>query len=199
VSLLTGLLCHTRGNTPKELEQDLLDSFKINVISNIHLFNLFTPLVLKGNFKKVITISTGMADLDFVTEFEISQFAPYAISKAAMNLAVAKFSAQYSKDGVLFMSISPGLVDTGHYNPKSKHALFNVRLILFANGLLATVEQEKRTAALGAKFSKYAPHFMGPSSPKSSVTDMLFVINQASIENGHAGSLVSHFGNRQWL
>lgn len=28
-------------------------------------------------------------------------------------MAVAKFSAQYAKDGVLFMSISPGTVDVG--------------------------------------------------------------------------------------
>lgn len=42
--------------------------------------------------------------------------APYCISKAAMNMAVAKFSAQYVDQGVLFTTIAPGDVDTGYYN-----------------------------------------------------------------------------------
>jgi hypothetical protein len=28
---------------------------------------------------------------------------------------VAKFNAQYKKDGVLFVSISPGVVEVGHF------------------------------------------------------------------------------------
>lgn len=54
-----------------------------------------------------------MADLDLVNDFAIKISAPYAISKAAMNLAVAKFNAQYKQDGVLFLSISPGFAETG--------------------------------------------------------------------------------------
>lgn len=93
----------------------MIDSFKVNVVGNIHLFNLYVPLLLKGQAKKAITLSTGMADPDFVTQFSISVSAPYSISKAAVNLAVAKFDAQYRKEGLLFMAVSPGLVDTGHY------------------------------------------------------------------------------------
>jgi hypothetical protein len=33
-----------------------------------------------------------------------------------MNMAIAKFSAQYKKDGILFLSLSPGVVDTGHHS-----------------------------------------------------------------------------------
>lgn len=73
------------------------------------------PLILKGRVKKVITISTGLADLDNVNKFNLDPGAPYSISKAAMNFAVTKFNAQYAKDGVLFMSICPGSVETGHY------------------------------------------------------------------------------------
>ena len=42
--------------------------------------------------------------------------APYSIVKTAMNMTVAKFSAQYSEEGVLFMSVAPGLVDTGAFS-----------------------------------------------------------------------------------
>ena len=120
------MLCHfegllfDRGAHPEDLEKDLLSSFTTNVIGNIHLFNLFMPLVLKGTAKKVITLSTGMADLDLVNNFSIKISAPYAISKAAMNLAVAKFNAQYKQYGVLFLSISPGLVETGQIEDGKK-------------------------------------------------------------------------------
>jgi NAD(P)-dependent dehydrogenase (short-subunit alcohol dehydrogenase family) len=90
--------------------------FKVNVVSNIHLFNLFTPLILKGEAKKVIAISSGQAALDAIPKLGIEVASLYAISKAGLNTAVAKFSAQYAKDGVLFMSICPGMVDTGHFN-----------------------------------------------------------------------------------
>ena len=89
--------------------------FQTNVFGNIHLFNLFFPLVIKGKVKKVITISSGHADLDLINDLEIEISALYSASKAAMNVIVAKFNAQYKKDGVLFVSISPGAVEVGHY------------------------------------------------------------------------------------
>lgn len=45
---------------------------------------------------------------------------PYTVDKAAMNVIVAKYAAEYGKDGVLFMSISPGVVDTGHLDPSKR-------------------------------------------------------------------------------
>jgi hypothetical protein len=70
---------------------------------------------MKGKVKKVITISTGHADLELVNNLDIENSALYAASKAAMNIIVAKYSAQYKKDGVLFVSISPGVVEVGHF------------------------------------------------------------------------------------
>jgi len=91
------------------------DMFQANVIGEIHLFNLTIPLILKGKAKKVIAISSGFADIDLTANLELPNSAPYSISKAALNMTVAKFSAQYAKDGVLFMTISPGVVDTGGF------------------------------------------------------------------------------------
>lgn len=88
----------------------------INVIANIHLYTLFMPLILKGKTKKVICISSGLADLDLANELDLELGSLYAVSKAAMNMINAKFSAQYKKDGVLVLSICPGMVDVGHYN-----------------------------------------------------------------------------------
>ncbi|RSL51882.1 hypothetical protein CEP54_011183 [Fusarium duplospermum] len=168
------------GEQPEKLEEDLIASFKVNVVGNIHLFNLYVPLLLKGQAKKAITLSTGMADPDFVSQFSISVSAPYAISKAAVNLAVAKFDAQYRKDGVLFMAVSPGMVDTGHYDE-------------------ATEEQTQKAGEMLKQFQSYAPSFTKPITPQESVTAVLSVMHKASIEAGNGGSFVSHFGNKQWL
>ena len=54
-----------------------------------------------------------MADNDLVTKFGVYEAGPYTVSKSAMNMVVSKFQAEYETNGVLFLSISPGLVDTG--------------------------------------------------------------------------------------
>ena len=105
-------LTSLRGEDPEQLEEDMLESFKINTLGNVHLFNLALPLIRKGQAKKVIAISSGMADPDFITQFSIVDGAPYSVSKGALNIAIAKFDAQYRKEGILFMAVSPGLVAT---------------------------------------------------------------------------------------
>jgi short-subunit dehydrogenase involved in D-alanine esterification of teichoic acids len=104
------------------VEKVLATLMQTNVVGNIHLFNLFIPLVLKGKVKKVIAISTGLADVNLTNECDIDIAPLYAASKGALNVIVAKFNAQYKKDGVLFMSISPGLVEVGRYD-NCKHSL----------------------------------------------------------------------------
>ena len=109
-----------RGRDPKALEDDFHKAIDTNVIGNIHLYNVFLPLVLKGKVKKVVCITSGMGDLDFCNNFEIDSGPLYSASKAAMNLVTAKFNAQYKKDGVLFLGISPGMVDVGNINPADR-------------------------------------------------------------------------------
>lgn len=102
----------SRGKDPETLEKDLSDSFNTNVIGTIHLINLFMSLILKGEKKKVITLSTGFADAEMTARYNLPIAGPYSISKAAVNMVVAKYSAQYAEDGVLFLAISPGSVQT---------------------------------------------------------------------------------------
>ena len=117
-----------RGDKVEELEDVALKSFQTNVVGNIHLFHLFLPLVMKGKVKKVIAISSGHADLDLINDLEIETSALYSASKAAMNVIVAKFNAQYKKDGVLFVSISPGVVEVGHFVNGTGIPVFNVEI-----------------------------------------------------------------------
>lgn len=99
-----------------ETQQDLQKAMEVNVYANINLYNLFLPLILKGSVKKVIVISSGLGDQDLAAQYDLDVASLYSISKAAMNMATAKFSAQYRKEGVLFLSICPGMVDVGRYD-----------------------------------------------------------------------------------
>ncbi|KAI1158237.1 NAD(P)-binding protein [Nemania serpens] len=166
---------------PKKLEEDFLDSFKVNVIGNVHLFNIYLPLILKGRAKKIITISSGMADVNLIRDYKASLAAPYSVSKAAMNATAAKFHSQYAEQGVLFLNICPGVVATGVYDN-------------------LTEEQLKAVQEQGATFQRYAPGFKGPATPAHSVEKILIQINKASLEGGYGGEFISHLGKgEKWL
>jgi NAD(P)-dependent dehydrogenase (short-subunit alcohol dehydrogenase family) len=102
------------GAEPQKLEEHIHEVLQTNLIGDIHLFNLTIPLIQAGRIKKIIAISSGHADADIAAKYEVSDNAIYAISKAALNMAIAKFSAQYAKEGILFLGVSPGVVDTGN-------------------------------------------------------------------------------------
>ncbi|KAL9087240.1 MAG: hypothetical protein Q9165_006734 [Trypethelium subeluteriae] len=168
------------GEQVEELEDVSSKLFQTNVVGNIHLFNLFLPLVMKGRVKKVITISSGAADLDFINNFDIEISTLYAASKAAMNIVVGKFNAQYKKDGVLFVSISPGAVDVGQY----------------AN---VTPEQTQGLMGFMDKLSTYAPHFKGLTPVDEAIRNVRSTWERISIDTGYAGAFISQFGNKRWL
>ena len=104
------------------LEDDINDSIKTNVIGVINTINVFLPLLKKSAIKKVATLTSGMGDLDVVNNVGVWEAAPYSISKAAVNMVVAKYNARYKDDGILFLAISPGVVDTGAATRKSTEA-----------------------------------------------------------------------------
>jgi NAD(P)-dependent dehydrogenase (short-subunit alcohol dehydrogenase family) len=45
------------------LEKELMDAFSVNVVGVAKTISAFLPLIKQSTIKKVITISTGMADL----------------------------------------------------------------------------------------------------------------------------------------
>lgn len=105
---------HRAGN--EEMETVATQFFKTGVIGNTHLFAAFVPLLQKGKIKKAIAVSSGHAALDIINAVGLENAAFYAAAKAAQNIIVAKFSVQYKDEGILFMSVSPGVVDTGMLN-----------------------------------------------------------------------------------
>jgi len=118
-----------------------------------------------------------MADLDLIHKTELAIGAPYAASKAAANVVVAKYAAALKEEGILFLSMSPGYVSTE-----------------------ANLEADPAGAqAMGAKFAAYAPHFTRPLTPEESITAILGIVEKKSVANGDSGRFVSHLGTQQWL
>ncbi|KAL5342847.1 hypothetical protein BJX70DRAFT_355059 [Aspergillus crustosus] len=163
-------------------ESYLNEMYRTNVIGNIYLFHLFTPLVIKGTVKKVIHISSGHADTNWITKLPILVASGYALAKAATNIVTAKYAAEYGKgkEGVLFINICPGFTDTGNLGE-------------------FTQEQLTKMAPMIEAFQKHAPPtFTGPRAVEDSVRDVLSVIDRSTVEKD-GGVFISHRGDQQWL
>ncbi|OQV10210.1 hypothetical protein CLAIMM_14239 [Cladophialophora immunda] len=158
-------------DAPDVLDKGLVDSFNVNVVGVIHVINVFLPLIKKGSAKKVVLISSGMADPDLVNSGVFAD-GPYTISKAAANMAVFKYNAKYKKEGILFFALSPGVV--------------------------ATWPEGEEEPPVIAEFRKNAPGWKGPLTPRESAAACLKVIHDFNAEE-NGGSFVSHHGNKQWL
>jgi NAD(P)-dependent dehydrogenase (short-subunit alcohol dehydrogenase family) len=132
-------------NNPEFLEQELLEVFMVNVVGISKTITAFLPLIKQSKIKKVVAISSGMADLgmdapvldstlmwfqsdrthphysdnysDFINYFSVALSVPYSVSKAALNTLITKYHVAYRDLGILFMSISPGFVDTSEGKP----------------------------------------------------------------------------------
>ncbi|KAH8809284.1 hypothetical protein F5884DRAFT_858783 [Xylogone sp. PMI_703] len=193
-------------NLLPEFDQDLTECWNINVIGSINAIAAFIPLIKKGTGKKVIALSSAMGDIDFTNELDMDMAVPYSISKAALNMAISKFSASYRKDRILFMSISPGAVDSeddgrGTYahvvdvdGPLSQ-SLYPVRPW---HKEVSEAELEKRREQ-GIKFQRYEPSYSRPQNTQETVKYILDLLPQKSIEKGDNGVFISHLGNKKWL
>ena len=89
------------------------------MIGVIHTINTFLPLIRKSSIKKVITITSGIGDIQFTLQSGFPVAAPSSISKAAVNLANAKYAVAHKAEGIIFLALSPGYVATGEVARRS--------------------------------------------------------------------------------
>ena len=156
-------------------------SLETNVYGVLKTVYAFLPLIRRGDLKKVITISSGMGDIDFVNETTLAVAAPYTVSKAALSLLFAKLGAAYGSEGILFMSVCPGFVDTdGTKTPESP---------CIAAKMAVAVE----------KLDKYTGGNLKMMTPSESATKVLAYIESSSLQRGYSGSFRSHNGTRRWM
>jgi NAD(P)-dependent dehydrogenase (short-subunit alcohol dehydrogenase family) len=94
------------------LRKDMISSLEVNVLGVIYSINAFLPFVREGNVKKIIAMSTGLADPDAVMELGIRGTLTYSTMKAALNMVVAKYAIELKSEGITLLALSPGLVNT---------------------------------------------------------------------------------------
>ncbi|OBT71611.1 hypothetical protein VF21_08948 [Pseudogymnoascus sp. 05NY08] len=152
--------------SPEVLHKDLVDSFSINVAGLINTVNAFIGGVRKGQVKKVIAITSGMGDIGFV----------------GVNMALAKYSAIYKQEGILFLGICPGSVNTDALNAGNLNE-----------------EDLKRLQVVEAKTITYAPHFKGPVSAEEAAKRVLDIIERSKLEDETAGTAISQTGTDKWI
>ena len=168
------------------------------MIGVIHTINAFLPLLRNGVAKRVITLGSGIGDYNFILATEDPAAAPYCISKAAVVMVVAKYAAKYKKEGFVFLTISPGLVDTST-GPKLERTciLSESEKQLLTVFPVATKEELEAYNNMIAGFRRVVPNFDGAITPEQSVTAMLKVFDRLSVEDNRL--FVSHKGNKEWL
>ncbi len=105
--------------TPSQLPFDgealhaiVWQSLGTDVFGTIWTTNAFLPLIEKGAHKKVIHVTTGLADLDLIKTTGIQHSVPVSIGKAGMNILTAKYAAEFADKGIKFLAMSPGWVNT---------------------------------------------------------------------------------------
>ncbi|KAF2263172.1 NAD(P)-binding protein [Lojkania enalia] len=155
-------------------------SMHTNVAGVLFAINAFLPLVKKSIVKKVIVISSAMGDIDTILEAGVDVSVPYSMSKAAVNILVAKYAVSFKNEGISFLSLCPGMVLT---QVESYEAM--------------TPELIAQYDFLKQLFRNIAPDFKGPMLPEESVEKQLKVINNLSIEN--TGAYLSHKGTKEWV
>ncbi|ORY18733.1 hypothetical protein BCR34DRAFT_582674 [Clohesyomyces aquaticus] len=170
---------------PELFATELNNSMQTNVTGVLYAINAFLPLIRKSSIKKVIVITSGMADTDLVVPTPIKNALPYSISKVAVNMVVAKFAAELIDEGIAFLSLSPGLVDTDAGRADEN----------------ATEEEKEMTAKLmeefGKNLQKYSPTFAGPITTEESVRMMLEVVHGLTMKD--TGAFLSHKGDKIWV
>lgn len=93
-------------------KDDLTKSFMTNVAGPLYAINAFLPLVRAGAAKKVVIISSGMADTELMEIAGVSQAVTYSASKSAANVLATKYAIELKSEGIAFLALSPGLVNT---------------------------------------------------------------------------------------
>ncbi|ERS98378.1 short chain dehydrogenase (AtsC) [Sporothrix schenckii 1099-18] len=173
---------------PELFEKNMDLTFRINVVGTIESVAFFAPLVEKSKLKKIVVISSGAGDIDFILQSGMDMQSPYAISKAALNMAVAKFHLEYKPKGVLVFAISPGLVDT--------------EFATDPNNPLTEADAANKNEAMArivGLFKAYAPHWEPVMlTPTQSAQAVIKVIGDATIAKD-GGKMVSHHGTQRWL
>ncbi|KLO12359.1 NAD-binding protein [Schizopora paradoxa] len=166
------LMWHERSHTtldafpsPDILDVDLTSFFKTNVLGVIHTINAFLPLLKAGATKKCIVISSPLGTEKMTLDANLAAFAGYSISKAALNLTTAKYTARFREEGLIFVSFNPGFVKTMQGTEEEINKFYDNQV---------------------AFLRKFYPDYEGAITIADSVRDQLSLISRVTLKDSGA-------------
>ncbi|KAJ5089475.1 hypothetical protein N7532_008159 [Penicillium argentinense] len=166
------------------------------VYGGIWTTNAFLPLIEKGIQKKIVHISSGMADLDFINKSGVSNAVAYSIAKAGVNVQVAKYAAELAPKGIKVLALSPGWVETWE-----GRLTFILKAVMVETDIIIGEKPSqliKANDALLKLFQVAEPELKGQIQPQESVRKCLQVIERLDAET--SGLFLSHNGdNTRWF
>lgn len=89
--------------------ESLMHSFAVNAAAPLLITQALSPLLLRGNKPRVLCVSTQLASIAQASGFRTLS---YAMSKAALNMAVKRLAAELGSRGIVVMAFHPGWVKT---------------------------------------------------------------------------------------
>jgi NAD(P)-dependent dehydrogenase (short-subunit alcohol dehydrogenase family) len=156
--------------------------------------NAFLPLIEKGQLKKIVHITSTMADTDFILGSGIDYALAYAIAKAGMNVQVAKYAAELAPKGIKTLSLCPGWVDTWESEqgnerspPPPPPAYYSFQRLTWLLGPKPPQLVEAEELML-AQFRKVEPDLKGQISVQESVSQQLKVID--ALDAARSGTVI---------
>ena len=154
----------------------------------------------ESSLARVITISTPAASGPFIVKTKFDNYVPYAVSKAATNMVVAKYAARFKEDNFLFAAVSPGNVYTGSDPCTFLNTYMPWSWSWLTIFLSPTAEELKYEvfAPYVERLKALFPEWNGRAqTPEESVTEMLNSVAKMSTKD--TGVFVSHHGDENWL
>ena len=94
------------GNVKAE---SLADSFAINASAPLLITQALAPLLALGNKPRVLFITSQLGS---IAQSNLFRTVSYAMSKAALNMAVKRLASELSPRGILVMAAHPGWLKT---------------------------------------------------------------------------------------
>jgi NAD(P)-dependent dehydrogenase (short-subunit alcohol dehydrogenase family) len=96
--------------------EDMAHVMETNALGPMRLSSALIPLVLKGNTRKIIHLTTRMASLTDNTPAGVYGFAggayAYRMSKAALNAGMRTMAVDFHEKGLITAVLNPGWVQT---------------------------------------------------------------------------------------
>ena len=163
---------------PEKTREAFQLALDTGVFGNLWLTNAMLPLIEAGQEKKIIHLSTGLADVDIGRSTGIAFSVAYSVAKAGTNIVVSKYAEELRPKGIKVLSMSPGWVDTEKLPEEG-------------------TPQRASYDYLLSCFQKADPSVKGMIKTEDSVRMQLEVIDR--LDMNMSGKFVSHHGDRNWF